>query len=36
VSLDAEMAFIDGWEDVRDMAEATVKFILEKVKEKKC
>ncbi len=34
VSLDAEMAFIDGWEDVRDMAEATVKFILEKVKEK--
>ena len=34
VSLDAEMAFIDGWEDVRDMAEATVKFILEQVKEK--
>ncbi|MBI2627657.1 aspartate--tRNA(Asn) ligase [Candidatus Nomurabacteria bacterium] len=34
VSLDAEMAFIDGWEDVRDMAEATVKFILEKVAEK--
>lgn len=34
VSLDAEMAFIDGWEDVRDMAEGTVKFILEKVKEK--
>ncbi len=34
VSLDAEMAFIDGWEDVRDMAEGTVKFILEKIKEK--
>ncbi|OGI66606.1 aspartate--tRNA(Asn) ligase [Candidatus Nomurabacteria bacterium RIFCSPHIGHO2_01_FULL_39_10] len=34
VSLDAEMAFIDGWEDVKDMAEETVKFILEKVAEK--
>ncbi len=34
VSLDAEMGFIDGWEEVKDMAEATVKFILEKVKEK--
>jgi nondiscriminating aspartyl-tRNA synthetase len=34
VSLDAEMAFIDSWEDVRDMAEETVRFILEKVKEK--
>ncbi len=34
VSLDAEMAFIDGWEDVRDVAEDTVRFILEKVKEK--
>jgi len=34
VSLDAEMAFIDSWEDVKDMAEATVKFILEKIKEK--
>src|SRR3989338_10195190 len=34
VSLDAEMAFIDGWEDVKDMAEATVKFILEKVAER--
>ncbi len=31
VSLDAEMAFIDGWEDVKDMAEGTVKFILEEV-----
>jgi nondiscriminating aspartyl-tRNA synthetase len=34
VSLDAEMAFIDSWEDVKDMAEMTVKFILEKVKER--
>ena len=34
VSLDAEMGFIEGWEDVRDMAEGTVRFILEKVKEK--
>ncbi len=34
VSLDAEMAFIDGWEDVKDMAEGTVKFILEKVAER--
>lgn len=35
VSLDAEMAFIDSWEDVRNMAENVVKFILEQV-EKKC
>ncbi len=34
VSLDAEMGFIDSWEEVRDMAEGTVRFILEKVKEK--
>jgi nondiscriminating aspartyl-tRNA synthetase len=34
VSLDAEMAFIDNWKDVRDMAENTVKFILNKLKEK--
>ncbi len=34
VSLDAEMAFIDGWEDVRDMAENTVRYILKKVQEK--
>ena len=34
VSLDAEMAFIDGWEEVKDMAEETVRFILEEVKEK--
>lgn len=32
VSLDAEMAFIDSWTDVRDMSEATVRFILEAVK----
>jgi nondiscriminating aspartyl-tRNA synthetase len=28
VSLDAEMAFIESWEDVRDMSEACVRFIL--------
>lgn len=32
VSLDAEMAFIDSWKDVRDMAEATVRFIIDSVK----
>ena len=31
VSLDAEMGFIDSWRDVRDMAEATVRFVLEQV-----
>lgn len=31
VSLDAEMAFIDSWKDVRDMAEETVRFILKQV-----
>ena len=31
VSLDAEMAFIDSWTDVRDMAEAVVRYILDKV-----
>jgi nondiscriminating aspartyl-tRNA synthetase len=35
VSLDAEMAFIDSWTDVRDMSEATVRYILEHV-QKKC
>ena len=35
VSLDAEMGFIDSWEDVRDMAENVVRFILKEV-EKKC
>lgn len=31
VSLDAEMAFIDSWLDVRDMAEGVVRFILQRV-----
>ncbi|MEK7098825.1 MAG: aspartate--tRNA(Asn) ligase, partial [Patescibacteria group bacterium] len=31
VSLDAEMAFIDSWKDVRDMSERTVRYILEQV-----
>jgi nondiscriminating aspartyl-tRNA synthetase len=35
VSLDAEMGFIDSWEDVRDMSEATVRFILMEL-ERKC
>ncbi len=35
VSLDAEMAFIESWEDVRMMSEETVRFILESV-ESKC
>ncbi len=34
VSLDAEMAFIDSWTDVRDMAENTVRHILKQVKSK--
>lgn len=34
VSLDAEMAFIDSWTDVRDMIEATVRYILKTVAEK--
>jgi nondiscriminating aspartyl-tRNA synthetase len=34
VSLDAEMAFIDSWRDVRDMAEETVRHILEQVESK--
>jgi len=34
VSLDAEWAFIDGWEDVRDMAEETIRYILKQVQEK--
>ena len=34
VSLDAEMAFIDSWKDVRDMAEETVRFILKQVAAK--
>jgi len=34
VSLDAEMAFIDSWTDVRDMAEETVRHILKQVEIK--
>jgi len=34
VSLDAEMAFIESWTDVRDMAENTVRHILKQVEEK--
>ncbi|MGC9602565.1 MAG: aspartate--tRNA(Asn) ligase [Minisyncoccia bacterium] len=34
VSLDAEIAFIDSWEDVRDMSEATVRYILQEVASK--
>lgn len=34
VSLDAEMGFIDSWTDVRDMAEETVRFILQNIAEK--
>lgn len=35
VSLDAEMGFIDSWREVRDMSEATVRYILDEV-GKKC
>jgi nondiscriminating aspartyl-tRNA synthetase len=35
VSLDAEMAFIDSWTDVRDMSEETVRYILKEL-SKKC
>ncbi|HEY5383445.1 MAG TPA: aspartate--tRNA(Asn) ligase [Candidatus Paceibacterota bacterium] len=34
VSLDAEMAFINSWRDVRDMSEATVRFILGELKNR--
>ena len=34
VSLDAEVAFIDSWQDIRDLQESCVKFILDRVKEK--
>jgi nondiscriminating aspartyl-tRNA synthetase len=34
VSLDAEMGFIDSWTDVRDMAENTVRYILNQVQMK--
>lgn len=35
VSLDAEFAFIDSWKDVRDMSEATVRYVLAQI-EKRC
>jgi nondiscriminating aspartyl-tRNA synthetase len=35
VSLDTEMAFINSWRDVRDMSEATVRFILKEL-ESRC
>lgn len=34
VSLDAEMGFIDSWEDVRDMSENTVRYILGEISTK--
>lgn len=34
VSLDAEMGFITSWEDIRDMADATVKYIVKQVGDK--
>lgn len=34
VSLDAEMGLIDSWEEVRDMAEYVIKFVLNNVREK--
>jgi nondiscriminating aspartyl-tRNA synthetase len=34
ISLDAEMAFIDSWTDIRDMEEKTIKYILEQIKIK--
>ena len=34
VSLDAEMAFIDSWTDIRDMIEETVRYILKEIAAK--
>lgn len=34
VSLDAEFGFIEDWTEVKDMAEHTIKFILNEVKER--
>ena len=34
ISLDAEIAFIDSWTDIRDMEEKTIRFILEQIKTK--
>lgn len=33
VSLDAEMAFIDSWTDVRDMADQVIKYIFDRLKK---
>ena len=33
-SLDAEMGFIDSWKEVKDMAEYTIKFILNEIQTK--
>lgn len=34
VSLDAEMGFIESWEEVRDMADGVIKYIFEQLQEK--
>lgn len=34
VSLDAEWGFIKSWRDIRDMSEATVRYILEQVRKR--
>lgn len=34
VSLDVEFAFIDSWQDVRDLSQETVRYILKSVQEK--
>lgn len=34
VSLDAEMAFIDSWKDIRDMSQRTVRYILGDLKKR--
>jgi nondiscriminating aspartyl-tRNA synthetase len=34
VSLDAEWAFIESWEDIKDLSEETIRFILKSVQEK--
>ncbi|MEI6528246.1 MAG: aspartate--tRNA(Asn) ligase [bacterium] len=34
VSLDAEFGFIDSWTDVKDMAEKTIRYILEQIQKK--
>lgn len=34
VSLDAEFSFIDSWTDVKDMAEKTIRYILEQIQKR--